>query len=184
MRVLSETPSRRIGSSVEIKSTLIIRIDDRLVHGQVLVGWATYHSLNRLIVANNAVAASEWETNMIRVNATSKLQIEVLPLSAAELEFGQCLTYTPGTSSKPRNMLLLQSIHDLAALSEMGFRPGAANLGGIHYQPGRVELVPYIFLDGQEKKLLNQLKSDGWSFYCQDIPQKEPIDLPELPEEK
>ena len=67
---------------------------------------------------------------------------------------------------------------------DQGLMPSPVNLGGIHYQSGREELLPYLFLSEEEKYLLTEMRGDGFSFYCQDIPQKEAVALSQILEAK
>ena len=160
---------------MKFKKSLILRIDDRLIHGQVLVGWATHFRLKKLVVANDAIAANDWETNMMLVNATGSLQVEVSNLSNAVADYGQNHIYSPFQSSRPIEMVLMNSLQDLREIHNKGLPPSPVNLGGIHYQAGRVEFLPYLFLTEKEKQLLIEMRGNGFSFYCQDIPQKDAV---------
>lgn len=164
--------------------TLIIRVDDRLIHGQVLVGWATHFPLRKLVVANDAIAKNEWETNMLLVNATRKLDIEVMSISQAFDQIGEYPSYTPTKKSKPTQMFLFNTIDDLQLLKNAATPPVSINLGGLHFQDDRVEVLPYLYLSAREKALLVELQQNGFSFYCQDIPQKDAFTLDSLLEKK
>ena len=50
-------------------SLLLIRVDDRLLHGQVTQGWGSVLNPDRFVVANDAVAGDEWEREMYELSA-------------------------------------------------------------------------------------------------------------------
>ena len=44
---------------------VLARIDDRLIHGQVTVGWSELLRPDRIILANNAIAADSWQNRSL-----------------------------------------------------------------------------------------------------------------------
>src|SRR2546430_8505615 len=63
-------------------SIVLYRIDDRLIHGQVVVGWGQPLRVGFIVLVDDAVRASEWEQDLHRMGVPP--QIEVVFASAAE----------------------------------------------------------------------------------------------------
>ena len=42
----------------------LLRIDDRLIHGQVVIGWVTHLNTKEIILCDDSVAENEWEKEL------------------------------------------------------------------------------------------------------------------------
>ncbi len=62
---------------------LLYRVDDRLIHGQVVVGWGRYLKANAILVASDRAADDELAKTMMEMGAPADVKVEVLPLAAA-----------------------------------------------------------------------------------------------------
>ena len=40
---------------------VLVRVDDRLIHGQVAVAWGSYLNIDRIVLVNDDVAHTEWK---------------------------------------------------------------------------------------------------------------------------
>ena len=59
------------------------RIDDRLVHGQVVVGWGQPLSLRFLVLVDDVVAANEWERELYRMGTPPEMELCVETVESA-----------------------------------------------------------------------------------------------------
>lgn len=153
---------------------LIIRIDDRLVHGQVVIGWGTHLQLQTIVVANDEIAANDWEKELMIMGAPGHFRVEVFDLKSS-LDFIRQEVNHPGNT-----MLLLNSIQDLKKLADAGLAPQKINLGGIHYADQRKEYLPYLYLSQEEAALAMALIETGFRLECQDLPTSEQYSLKDI----
>jgi len=125
-------------------SIVLYRIDDRLIHGQVVVGWGQPLRVGFIVLVDDAVRASEWEQDLHRMGVPP--QIEVVFASTAE-----AAQRLPEWEADPRpGIVLAGTIDALAALSSNSHRVKRINVGGIHHQPGRSERLRYVYLSDAE----------------------------------
>ena len=59
------------------------RIDDRLIHGQVVVGWGQPLELRFLVLVDDEVAASEWEQELYRMGVPPDMRVEFVSVAQA-----------------------------------------------------------------------------------------------------
>src|SRR2546426_2474645 len=112
-------------------SIVLYRIDDRLIHGQVVVGWGQPLHVGFIVVVDDAVRASEWEQDLYRMGVPPHIDV----VFASTAEAAQRL---PEWETDPRpGIVLAGTIDALAALSSNSHRVKRINVGGIHHQPGR-----------------------------------------------
>ena len=151
----------------------IVRVDDRLVHGQVVVGWGRAVGLRHLVLVDDAIRASPWEQDLYRMGVPRGVNIEFVSVPEAAAAFEQW------RGDGERTMLILADVATvvrLCALAEVR----AVQLGGIHQAEGRRERLPYVFLSDQEAEALRALETRGVAITAQDLPSSRPVTLEEL----
>jgi PTS system mannose-specific IIB component/fructoselysine and glucoselysine-specific PTS system IIB component len=154
---------------------VLTRVDDRLVHGQVVVGWGRPLDLHRIVLVDDEVRESPWEQELYRMAAPREIAVEFR--SAAEAA-GQLADWEAG---RERVLVLTGSIDTVQELIRR--MPGVIrrlNLGGIHAGPGRRERLRYLYLSEGEIETLEALARDGVEVAAQDVPSSRPIGLGEL----
>jgi len=152
----------------------LARIDDRLVHGQVVVGWGRPLRAAFVAVVDDALAASEWEQELYRMGAPDELALEFVTVAEAVARIAQW-------EEDPRpGMVLFADVAAVAALRRAGAALPKLNLGGIHHRPGRRERLPYVFLTDDEFHALEGIAAAGTEVTAQDVPATRPVALTEL----
>jgi len=53
----------------------LYRIDDRLIHGQVVVGWGQPLNIRFLVLVDDLVASSDWEKDLYRMAVPPEMEI-------------------------------------------------------------------------------------------------------------
>ena len=156
-------------------SIVLCRIDDRLIHGQVVVGWGRALGINLIILVDDQVAASSWEQELYRMAVTPEIDVRFVTVAQASGEM------TDWQSNGKRGLLLTGDLETMAALHAAS--PAIVhriNLGGIHHRAGRRERLPFVYLTDQELGRLQQLESQGAVITAQDLPTTPPVALRNL----
>ncbi len=151
----------------------LFRIDDRLIHGQVVVGWGQPLDIGFIVLVDDTVAASDWEQELYRMGVPPEM--EVYFHSAAD-----AITTLPKYVADPRRGILLTG--DIATMRRLvdGGVVGTVNVGGIHSKPGRVQRLRYVFLSPDEESQLRALAAQGVKVSAQDLPGARSVSLPDL----
>lgn len=152
----------------------LYRIDDRLIHGQVVVGWGQPLDIGFIVLVDDDVAASEWEQELYRMGVPPDM--EVFFDSVASAASG-LVRYR--ADQRP-GILLTGDIGTMRRLIETAGGIRAVNLGGIHHRAGRTQRLRYVFLAPEEERALRELADDGITVTAQDVPAARPVGLTEL----
>ena len=154
--------------------TLVLnRIDDRLIHGQVVVGWGQPLDVKFIVLVDDAVAASEWEQDLYRMGVPPDMDVRFhSAVDAAPLLDAYRTEARPG--------ILLTG--DIAAMRTLVERGGVreVNIGGIHHRAGRTQHLRYVFLTPAEQAELSGLAALGAVVTAQDVPATRAVPLAEL----
>jgi D-glucosaminate PTS system EIIB component len=145
-------------------SIALYRIDDRLIHGQVVVGWGQPLQVGFIVLVDDTVRASEWEQDLYRMGVPSHIEVVFASVAEAAQEL-------PEWEADPRvGILLAGTIDTMAALNANSHRVKRINVGGIHHQPGRAERLRYVYLSDAEAEQLKRLAAQGVEITAQDVP--------------
>lgn len=143
---------------------LLLRVDERLIHGQVVLGWGSYLRPERYLVVDDELAGSEWEQDLYRLGATGA---DVVFASVEEAR----AALDEWREAHPRSILLVRDVGTLARLGEGGrLRGFSVNLGGLHHGPGRREVLTFLHLSEEDRGLLAALEDEGVELSAQDLP--------------
>lgn len=155
--------------------TLVLhRIDDRLIHGQVVVGWGRPLDLAFLVVVDDAVAASEWEQELYRMGVPPEMEVYFHDVAGAAAAL-------PRYQADPRRGLLLTGdVGTMLRLVEATGRIPTVNVGGIHHRAGRVQRLRYVFLAPDEERALRDIAARGVAVTAQDVPGARPMPLEDV----
>lgn len=156
----------------------LYRVDDRLVHGQVVLGWGQALQASFIILVDDAVASSEWEQELYQMGVPPEMELYFANVVEAARSHDAWVAdrragilLTPDLSTMERLLALVAGIRNV-------------NLGGVHHRPGRVQRLRYVYLTQAEEDLLRRLEEDGIGVTAQDVPTARPVPLSELLSEK
>jgi len=146
------------------------RIDDRLIHGQVLVAWGSRLDPQRMWVVDDAVAASPWEKQLF-ADAAPGIAVQVLTVAEA-IAAHAAEAVAPGST-----FLLVRDLATARRLHEGGVRVASWNLGGLHYAPGKAKVNEYVYLDEADRLDARTLLTAGVALDVQDVPASKAMTL-------
>ncbi|MES2524742.1 MAG: PTS sugar transporter subunit IIB [Gemmatimonadota bacterium] len=153
----------------------LYRIDDRLIHGQVVVGWGQPLELRFIVLVDDEVAGSEWEQELYRMGVPPDMSVYFHSV-------GDAAGALAGYQSDPRIGLVL--VGDIGTMARLVAAAGGlireVNVGGIHHSPGRTGRLRYVFLTPAEEQGLRDIARRGITVTAQDVPGARPVPLDEM----
>lgn len=154
---------------------VLLRIDERLIHGQVVVGWGGQLHPDRIVVVDDDLAASAWEQELYCLGLPPEITAEFASVSDARARVPHWRI------SSERVFVLTRDAATMAALGRDGLLSGQEiNVGGLHHSPGRRQALPYVFLSPPEEAALRDLAASGAEVTARDLPSTRPVALEQL----
>lgn len=152
----------------------LYRVDDRLVHGQVVVGWGQPLDLTFVVLVDDTIATSEWEQELYRMGAPPEMTVtfESVASAAAGLAAYEA---RPG-----KGIVLTGDVDTMRRLIERVPSIKRVNLGGVHHRAGRIARLRYVFLTPEEESELRALAAHGVTITAQDVPAATPVPLDQV----
>lgn len=154
---------------------VLFRVDERLIHGQVVVGWGGPLHVDRIVVVDDEIAASPWEQELYCLGVPPEIEASFLGVEDARRRL-------PSLREDPHRTVVL--VRDLATAERMAegdlLRGEEVNLGGIHHAAGRERVLPYLFLSSAERRELRSLAERGVRVSARDLPGSRRVPVDEL----
>jgi mannose/fructose/N-acetylgalactosamine-specific phosphotransferase system component IIB len=147
----------------------MVRVDDRLLHGQVIIGWGQMLGLHPVLLASDRVVKEESLARTYRDLIPEELGGDVITLNdAAE-------RWIRGDFKDQHPLIVVEAPVDALKLLHLGAPMKVLTLGGLHYREDREEILPYLFLSEWDRTNLDEIRKRGVKVICQDVPTAKPV---------
>jgi PTS system mannose-specific IIB component len=153
----------------------LVRVDNRLLHGQILETWIPRLGIDEVVVADDEAAGSDLAQAAMTLCVPPDLPVRVVPARA--------VPWAALAASPRRVLVLVRDVSSLAAARAGGLTPALArtvNLGNVHFGPGRRPVTPSVFLAGGEVEALRALVAEGFAVEARAIPSEPPAGLADI----
>ena len=153
---------------------VLARIDDRLIHGQVTVGWGNFLNPDRILLVSDEIAQNEWEMELYQSCVPFNISVSILSVKdAADAMINNSF-------KDDRVILLAESPAVIAGLLEAGAELRQVNIGGMHHKPNTKKLLPYVYLSEEDIRHFKTMSGRDIELICQDLPQAKKENLAKL----
>ena len=155
-------------------TVVLVRVDDRLLHGQVVVGWGQALGVRHIVLVDDAVSASEWERDLYRMGVPPDMAVEFASVDEAARRIAEW------EQARRRTILVLNDVAAAVRLCRLAPQVKRVNLGGVHQAPGRRRRLPYVFMTDDEAGELRNLAERGVEVTAQDVPTARAVPIGDL----
>ncbi len=143
---------------------ILFRIDDRLIHAQVVVGWGRRLKPDRIVLADDLVNAEDWEKELYASAAEPDFKATVLSLAEAVEQI------SGGVFSSEKIFLLVRGPAEALEMLEMGLTTNEINVGGLHFREGREKITDNVWVDEGERETLRDIVKKGITLEARTLP--------------
>lgn len=134
---------------------VLVRIDNRLIHGQIIETWLPYTGAKSIVVANDELAGDVLQQEIMSLaipQTVSSSFVSVEELSGAVVEMQRTTVDI---------IVLFSSCSDAKRAHDHGFGFSILNIGNVHYGPGKKQISPSVALSNEDQGCLRQLSRNG-----------------------
>lgn len=145
---------------------LFVRIDDRLLHGQVLEAWVPYLIAHSVLVASDEIAGAGLQSALIKACHIKDVDVTVMGVEEA-------LKVIVSDGRTHMTMLVIVgSLTDAMRLYEGGARFDSLNIGNVHHRGGGRVVTPSVELDSEDEDIIKRLRSAGVEVEIRTLPSR------------
>lgn len=143
---------------------VLVRIDERLLHGQIRITWGKYTGANTIIVANDDIAASPLLQAPFKGAAGGEYAVLFRSIEQ--------LTVSINKADERRKILILcKDPTDVARLATGGVRFNEVNIGNMHHNSQRNQIDKNVSVSPQDIQAFEKLKQYGIESFIQHMPE-------------
>lgn len=153
---------------------VFVRIDDRLIHGQVVEGWVNFLKANSIIVADDRVASDTLQRSIMEVSVPQGIKVSIGRVDDI------CDQVREKAAGKERYILLFSNPSAVVKALGLGLQCRELNIGGMHFIPGKRKLIDVLAVDDQDLKALREISAQGVKVTVQAVPNQKPLSLEKL----
>ena len=155
-------------------SIALYRIDDRLVHGQVMTAWARIFNIAKIIVVDDATAKNAFLCDVMKMAVPSGCSVQILSVadSVPVLQASE--------KSDEKTIVLVKAPIALRALIDQGIVIKEINVGNVGAGPGRKAVMRSTQLTKDEYDTLVGMSAQGIHIYFQMLPEAKSMELDKL----
>src|SRR6185369_6625153 len=121
----------------------LVRIDDRLIHGQVVVGWVKALNIQRLVVVNDAIAKNAMQKTLMEMAVPSGLKVSFFTVEESVEACRQ-------DSGKDKALLLFSNPSDVLSYIQKGGVLKVINIGGMHFCEGKRQVAKTVCVSADD----------------------------------
>ena len=155
-------------------SVKLVRLDDRLIHGQVVVGWGNALSADHILLIDDQVAANDWERELYSMGVPPEIDVEFCSVADSAVALDRC------ANSDKRTMVLVGDVETLVKTCNGSDAVRRVNIGGVHEREDRSKRLSYVFLTDEEAAALRSLSERGIEVTARDVPTTRSVPLAEF----
>lgn len=148
-----------------------IRVDERLIHGQVANMWVSRLGITRIMVADDRVAQSEIDKMTLKMAVPAGVKLSVLPVQTAVENI------VSGKYESQRVLLLIKSVASLTALNTNHLPMTEVNIANVSQTGGGTSITKSVMLSDSDIDALRQLAAAGIQVISQRVPDDDKKDV-------
>jgi len=157
-----------------MKEIVLTRIDDRLIHGQVITAWVRVVKANKILIVDNDVYADSFLANVLKMAAPPGIEVIILDQTKA-VEY-----LKEDGSNNDKIFILVKTPDTVYRLIQGGVSLKEVNLGGMGAKVGRKRFYKNISISDDEKETFKKIIESGTKVYIKIVPDDKEILVKDL----
>lgn len=155
-----------------MKNIVLARVDDRLIHGEVVSVWTPSLGVNRIIVVDDEVAADDFNKRVIKALAPNGVKVNVYGT-----EKGAEVLMKDPKSPQEKVMVLTKTPITYDRMMELGLTLESVNLGGMGLRDQRTTFIKNVACSPDEITSIKNMMSKNVHVYYQLVPEQQVIEV-------
>lgn len=148
-----------------------VRVDGRLIHGQVAMLWTPSLQITRVMVVGDEIAANEFGKDALKIAKPSGTNLSILPPAKAAANI------LAGKYDSQRVLIVTREPEALVQMKEAGVPINEVNVGNVSNGENKVTIFKSVYLDQQEIQQFKRLDELGVKLVHQMTPDSDQEDF-------
>jgi D-glucosaminate-specific PTS system IIB component len=154
----------------------LIRIDFRLIHGQVVAKWLKTIQATKIIVVNNTLAKDPVMSNIYKMATPADVKCSVVGIDTF------MAAWNKNQLGEGNALVLFKDVHTTVEVWKKGFPLDQLQIGGLGAGPGRKAVYLNMTLNPEDAAMLTEMTSGGVNIFFQATPEDKPMEYEKVME--
>lgn len=141
----------------------LVRIDDRLIHGQVATTWVNVKKIEQILLINDKLKSDPVQQKIVTMTAPADVKVLVFDVD-------KFIEVAGKQDIKKSTMLILTTSTDVLRLLEGGVKFDHLNVGGMRMQEGRKRYTKALSVTPAEEEAFRKIRAMGVKIEVQMVP--------------
>lgn len=151
----------------------VFRIDDRLIHGQIVTAWIAYANAEQIIVADDKAANDDFQISLLKMATPKNINLHILTVEDAI----KLINEDSGTT---KTLLLARGPKEALQLVEGGVPNKEINVGNINMKKGKTKILGNLWVDQDDVENFRKLAEKGVNIEVRTVPNERSQDVIKL----
>lgn len=148
-----------------------VRIDDRLIHGQIVASWISVLGCNTIVVADDKAAGDPLQSMLLEMAVPPGIKLKILKVADAAAWLNS------PEAERPRTLMVLRDVVSALALVDQGVELDEINVGNVSANPKKTKYSKSVWLDEQDIENFRSLRDKGIYLEVRVVPSEKGTDL-------
>lgn len=152
----------------------LVRVDHRLIHGQVALTWTNAINADCILVANDDILNDPVQKTTLKLAAPHNVKVVIKSIADS------IAAINDGKTDKYKLFIVTKTIADAHRLAKKVDRIKDINIGSVKEGPGSSALTHTVFVSDEERSELKAMVAEGFRVFSQQVPTDKAVDLSKL----
>lgn len=157
-----------------MKKIEFVRIDERLVHGQILTKWIKFTKCDEVVVLDDNMYDDPIMKSVMKMFFPKDIPFDILSIKEGVSEISQKL------ERNVRILLLIRNLNVLNDAFDAGICFDTVNISRLPFEPGKHLIADNIYVSNHDTEIIKRLLKKSVKFTVQMVPDSPVIDLGEI----
>lgn len=152
----------------------LLRVDHRMLHGQVVFSWTQYLGVDCILIANDNVAIDELKKTTFKLAKPHGIKLVMKSIDDS------VEAIISGVTDSYQLLIITESIEDAYQLAKKVDQIKEINLGGIKEQDGMRAISKVVYVSKEDEEKLKELAQKGIEIGIQQVPLDPKINIKDV----
>ncbi|WP_066016780.1 MULTISPECIES: PTS N-acetylgalactosamine transporter subunit IIB [Endozoicomonas] len=149
---------------------VLVRIDNRMLHGQIAITWSHHAGGNLILVANDSASEDPVRQNLMDMAAPPGMATRYFSIQ-------KTIDVIHKASAAQKIVMVVETPQDVLRLAKGGVPFTKVNVGNMHFSEGKNQIHKTVSVDQSDIDAFRELTEMGIECTIQRLPEEEPIEI-------
>jgi len=151
-----------------------VRIDDRLIHGQVCGFWIPHYNVEKIVIPDDKICNDDVRKTALKFGCPGKVKLSILSSEVAADKLKRNL------DKGSRVMILAAGPAPLRKMVDLGYTISKVTVGNMSNRPDTEHIKGTVYVSKQDKEDFKVLSENNVKLVAQMVPNEDPVELNQL----